>query len=58
MIQYIPIIKSLSKKMNITMADPIAGSSNMAIVLIATLSWKSICYGLVEDLIEGFYSIM
>jgi hypothetical protein len=44
--------------MNITMADPITGSSDMAIVVIATLWWKSLCDGLVKDPIEGFYSII
>ncbi len=40
------------------MADPIAGSSDMAIVVIATPSRKSLCDGLVKEPIEGFYSII
>jgi len=43
-------------KKNITMADPIAGSSDMAIIVIATPSRKSLCNGLIEEPIEGFYS--
>ena len=43
-------------KKNITMADPIAGSSDMAIIVIATLSRKSLLDGLIEEPIEGFYS--
>ncbi len=53
-----PHCKKDSKKMNTTMVDPIAGSTNMAIVLIATPSQHSLCNGLVEDPIEGFYSII
>ena len=44
------------QKKNITMADPIAGSSDMATVLIATPSRRSLRDGFIEDLIEGFYS--
>jgi hypothetical protein len=45
-------------KKNITMADPIAGSSDMAIVVIATPSRKSLRNGLIEEPIEGFYFII
>ncbi len=44
--------------MNITMADRIAGSSDMAIVVIATPSRKSLRDGLVKEPIEEFYSII
>ena len=38
------------------MADPIAGSSDMAIIVKATPSRKSLLDGLIEEPIEGFYS--
>ena len=49
--------KDLAKKMNTTMADPIAGSSGMAIVNIASPTWQRLRNGLVKSPFEGFYSI-
>jgi hypothetical protein len=40
------------------MANPIAGSSDMATVLIATPSRRSLRNGLIEEPIEGFFSII
>jgi hypothetical protein len=56
----VPISRTehLKPKKNITMADPIAGSSDMAIILTATPLRKSLRDVLVEDPIEGFHSIM
>jgi hypothetical protein len=39
------------------MANPIAGSSDMATVLIATPSRRSLRNGLIEEPIEGFFQL-
>ena len=58
-VEIVPLLRTRARKKqkkNITMADPIAGSSDMATVLIATPSRISLCNGLIEDPIKGFYS--
>ena len=55
----VPLLRTRALKKqnkNITMADPIAGSSDMATLLIATPSRRSLRDGFIEDPIEGFYS--
>ncbi len=47
----------LPRKKNITMVDPIDGSSGMAIVNIATPSRQPLPDGLAEGPYEGFYLI-
>jgi hypothetical protein len=57
----VPLLRTRAhkkQKKNITMADPIAGSSDMATVLITTPSRRSLRDGLIEEPIEGFYSII
>ena len=39
------------------MADPLAGSSGIAIVNIASPPWQPLHNGLVKGLYEGFYKI-
>ncbi len=46
------------KTKNITMVEPIAGSSGMAIVIIAASLWQPLCDGLVKGTAEGIYLIM
>jgi hypothetical protein len=50
--------KGPTLKKNITMVEPFAWSSSMAIVLIANASWQPLCNGLVEGADEGFYFIL
>jgi hypothetical protein len=45
-------------KKNITMVEPFAWSSGMAMVLIANPSWQPLCNGLVEGADKGFYFIL
>jgi hypothetical protein len=45
-------------KKNITMVEPFAWSSGMAMVLIANPSQQPLCNGLVESADEGFYFIL
>jgi hypothetical protein len=40
------------------MVEPIAGSSRMAIVIIAASLRQPLCDGLVEGTVEGFYLFM
>jgi hypothetical protein len=50
---------SLSQKRRYTtMVEPIAGSSGMAIVIIAASLWQHLCDGLVKGAVKGFYLIM
>jgi hypothetical protein len=50
--------KGPTLKKNITMVEPFAWSSGMAIVLIASPSRQPLCNGLVEGADEGFYFIL
>jgi hypothetical protein len=45
-------------KKNITMVEPFAWSSGMAMVLIAIPLRQPLCNGLVEGADEGFYFIL
>jgi hypothetical protein len=45
-------------KKNITMVEPFAWSSGMAMVLIANRLWQSLCNGSVEGADKGFYFIL
>jgi hypothetical protein len=47
-----------TRKKNITMVEPFAWSSGMAMVLIANPSWQPLRNGLVEGADEGFYFIL
>jgi hypothetical protein len=49
--------KGPTLKKNITMVEPFAWSSGMAIILIANPSQQPLCNGLVEGADEGFYFI-
>jgi hypothetical protein len=50
--------KGPTLKKNITMVEPFAWSSGMAIVLLANPSRQPLCNGLVEGIDEGFYFIL
>jgi hypothetical protein len=50
--------KGPTLKKNITMVEPFAWSSGMAIVLIANPLRQPLCNGLVEGADKGFYFIL
>jgi hypothetical protein len=49
--------KAYKKKWNTTMVEPIAGSSGMAIVIIAASLWQHLCDGLVKGAVKGFIQL-